>query len=450
MDTPAAVGDASDFLDVDVDHVAGPAGDDRLGHPVGLSVGVDESAAIEYQGGQVPRHGAPTDAHAELAELEGNPCRRPFALAAHRFDLGDDLGAGGGGLVPWSRRPVLQAQFTELTETVDPLRRAGPRDAHLGGDMRDRTMSTTGDTTTAAFNRQRSITVSHGRVPSPGGTRGLAISHPAAEGPVLLTSRPWRCLQRHDPQQLTVSRPDVAAVYGSSSLVGFWKAIGTVGLPPAFTIGVRVVFQDGRAGARSRKSRHAAANLGVHPPMQPIMVTSPGRSGSTLLMRMLAEHPDIIVHERFPYETNVCSYWMHFMRVLAAPADTSPVESLQFWRDPKRLLPFPYFFKEPAIGLTAREEATLDRWYATDQVEEFARVAQVAVESFYRQYASRRKRTTPAFFAEKIVPVGSTFRPIMRLLYPRVREIFLIRDPRDTLGSVLAFNAQRGFDGFGR
>ena len=86
--------------------------------------------------------------------------------------------------------------------------------------------------------------------------------------------------------------------------------------------------------------------------------------------------------------------------MLAAPADTSQVES-QFWRDPKRLPPFPYFFKDPAVGLIPREDATLDRWYATDQVEEFARVAQAAVESFYREYAGTRNRTTPAFFAEK-------------------------------------------------
>ena len=218
--------------------------------------------------------------------------------------------------------------------------------------------------------------------------------------------------------ELTVSRPDVARVYGSSSQVGFWKAIGTVGLAPAFTIGVRVVFQDGRRREIAEIRGTQQLTSAFTPSMQPIMVTSLGRSGSTLLMRMLAEHPDIIVHERFPYETHVCSYWMHFIHVLATPVDTSRVESLQFWRDPKRLPPFPYFFKDPAIGLTPREEATLDRWYATDQVEEFARVAQAAVESFYREYASSRKRTTPAFFAEKIVPAGH-IRRIMRLLYPR-------------------------------
>ena len=37
----------------------------------------------------------------------------------------------------------------------------------------------------------------------------------------------------------------------------------------------------------------------------------------------------------------------------------------------------------------------------------------------------------------------------MRQLYPRGAEIFLVRDPRDTLASVRAFNARRGFGDFG-
>jgi hypothetical protein len=65
-------------------------------------------------------------------------------------------------------------------------------------------------------------------------------------------------------------------------------------------------------------------------------------------------------------------------------------------------------------------------------------VARAAVESFYREYASSRKPTTPAFFAEKIVPTGR-YRWIRRQLYPRGREIFLFRDPRDHLASVSAF-----------
>jgi hypothetical protein len=235
--------------------------------------------------------------------------------------------------------------------------------------------------------------------------------------------------------------------------VGFWKAIGTVGLAPDFTVEVRVVFQDGRRDVIAEIRGTQQLTSAFTPSVQPIMVTSPGRSGSTLLMRMLAEHPDIIVEERFPYETRVFSYWMHFIQVLAAPVDTSQLESFEFWRYPKRLPPFPHFFRDPATGLIPRDQAT-DRWYASDQVEEFARVAQAAVESFYRGYAGTRKRAAPAFFAEKTVQQKGVraghYDWITRQLYPRGREIFLVRDPRDTLASVLAFNARRGFDDFGR
>jgi hypothetical protein len=245
----------------------------------------------------------------------------------------------------------------------------------------------------------------------------------------------------------TVSRPDVAQVYGSSSPLGFWKAIGTVGLAPDFTIWVRVVFQDGRRAmiAVIRGTQQLTSTFTSS--MQPIMVNTFGRSGGALLTRMLAEHPDIIVEQQFPYETRVLSYWMHLMHVLSAPADTSPEEP--YWRNPYRLPPFPYFFRDPTTGRIPPEQPVLDRWYAADQVEEFARVAQSAIESFYREYAAARNRTTPAFFAEKIVPAGHC-RWTTRLLYPRAREIFLVRDPRDTLASVLAVNARRGSAGFGR
>jgi hypothetical protein len=102
--------------------------------------------------------------------------------------------------------------------------------------------------------------------------------------------------------ELKVRRPDVAKRFGCSSpRVGFWKAITTVGLAPAFTIGVRVAYQDGRRCEIAEIRGTQQLTSAFTPSMQPITVTSPGRSGSSWLMRMLAEHPDIIVHERFPY-----------------------------------------------------------------------------------------------------------------------------------------------------
>ena len=163
--------------------------------------------------------------------------------------------------------------------------------------------------------------------------------------------------------ELEVQRPDVAKEFGSSSRVGFWKAIGTVGLAPAFTIGVRVVFQDGRRREIAEIRGTQQLTSAFTPTMQPITVTSPGRSGSTLLMRMLAEHPDIIVHERFPYEQRVCSYWMHFVQVLATPVDTSQAESFEFWTDRKRLHSVPFFLSRPGVfaGSAGRNRRPLVR-----------------------------------------------------------------------------------------
>jgi hypothetical protein len=60
--------------------------------------------------------------------------------------------------------PVQQARVAVLAIAVDPFRGAWAGDAHLGGDMRDRTGPATLHKTAAALDGQRGITVKHGRV----------------------------------------------------------------------------------------------------------------------------------------------------------------------------------------------------------------------------------------------------------------------------------------------
>jgi hypothetical protein len=248
----------------------------------------------------------------------------------------------------------------------------------------------------------------------------------------------------------TVPRPDVASRYGCRSPPGFWKAISTVGLAPNFTLGVRAVLADGRHHciAEIRGQQRLASAFAAT--VQPLMLTSLGRSGSTWLMRMLAEHPDIVVHERHPYETRVCSYWAHFLKVMAEPVDSSvQPPSSDFYADPKRLAQFPYYFPNPARHAVPPEQAAIDRWYGSSQIEELARVAQACVESFYLEYATAQGRPEPVFFAEKSAPASHCGWTIWQL-YPQAREIFLIRDPRDIFASMLAFNERRGYHSFGR
>ncbi len=154
----------------------------------------------------------------------------------------------------------------------------------------------------------------------------------------------------------------------------------------------------------------------------PLMVTSVGRSGSTLLMQYLAAHPDIVVETDYPMEGKIASK--------------------AFISLGKKLLE--HYLESPIIWRQVHEfDAELFR-LAGEQTSRVATDVSTVYTSLHRDQCGIP--ATPAFYAEKNMAPEWLFWEIC----PNAREIFLVRDPRDIICSSLAFNAKRGTVKFGR
>lgn len=225
-----------------------------------------------------------------------------------------------------------------------------------------------------------------------------------------------------------------------------WEAlVGLVGLRADAALELQVVLENGeRLPAATLQLRRTPLRSGFEPAMQPLLLTSLGRSGSTWLMKMFAAHPEIVVMRRFPYESSAAKYWMHAMKVLSDPASIDlsahpdSFHSDRWWAGSN-----PYF-DPPAI-----EDPERAAWLAREHVERLARFFQESVEQWYVTVAHSQGQERPRYFAEK--HLWPNFLPmLMRELYPDAREIFLVRDFRDVALSALGTDARRGYAGFGK
>lgn len=177
--------------------------------------------------------------------------------------------------------------------------------------------------------------------------------------------------------------------------------------------------------------------------LQPVAVTAVARSGTTWLMHLLSRHPQIVAYPAYPYEFHVGSYFQHLLRVVVSPADfihSSTPDS--FWFE-HAYAGHPPFQASPPMDLME-----LEAWLSSRLWPLTANYAVQATDQFYRSVAAQQGKSAPQFFAEKLTEPW--FGWLMRALYSRPKEIFVIRDFRDVFCSVLSFNRRRKFESFGR
>ena len=229
-------------------------------------------------------------------------------------------------------------------------------------------------------------------------------------------------------------RQDVARAFSTPEAqnVGFRAPVSVIGMTPEFHMLLVVRLENGERVQIGRIfGRHRPIASKFEAAMQPLLVTSLGRMGTTWMMRLLSEHPSIAVLRIHPYETRPGKLWMQLL-------------ARAFWKDePLWNEPLSRFGELDASGAASDE-----RWFLSQLIERVATSCQRSVEECYREIAEARNQPLPAYFAEKHIPdevPGITWE-----LYSKAREIVVVRDFRDMLCSIRAFNSKRGSIGFNR
>jgi len=247
---------------------------------------------------------------------------------------------------------------------------------------------------------------------------------------------------------MNLPRPDVAAHlpdHPGAASCGFSTVAGLLWVPVDFKISVQAIFPDGRREEFGRISGRRRPVRGSSPPrLQPLMITTLGRTGSTWVTHLLSQHPQIAAYRPFLFEPHVLSYWVEILRRIAAPGSAlQSVFGADFVRREWWLAPDPGAL--PDLGSLDPE---IQECLGRASVQALADLCLARIDDFYTRAGRIQGKDAPAFFAEKQMPAAS--RDIALELYPGAKEIILVRDPRDMTASIFAFNAKRNYAAFGR
>lgn len=292
-----------------------------------------------------------------------------------------------------------------------------------------------------------------GSIESPAGGSKLPTFSIPLEGWALGTEKPVEAIevsaQRGDLVLIPVDveRADISAS-GRFDVpwvgnCGFRFRMGALQLPPRFRIYLSAMFADGsrRDMAEITGRRRSLPRL-PREARQPVLVTTVGRTGSTWLTWMLAQHPALISYKPWAYEPHIAIFFSDMLSALAQPSSylqlvSGDVYGPEWWLGKERV--FEDFEQDPEF----------ERWLGSTYLEDLARLLMGRVEAIYGHVAELEGKPGASFFVEKHHP-SSFLQEMIWDMFPGTREVFLIRDPRDLVCSILSYGKKRGAHSFGR
>ncbi|MET1081389.1 MAG: sulfotransferase [Pseudomonas sp.] len=253
---------------------------------------------------------------------------------------------------------------------------------------------------------------------------------------------------------INIPRPDVlgAIPAAAGTCVGFHCELSLLGLSKYTELEIIVSYDDKQFSERQRLLLYKLvvekkSKLMVESKYQPVQVTAIGRSGTTLLMQVLNQHPQVLTTNFYPYEVKLATYWLQLLKVVAAPADLEcSSHPDQFEGTQESIGHNPYSHPE-YIGQYKLTSA-IRNYYDVSVVRSIAQLVVGKINEYYEIVAEEEGKLQAKYFAEKSLP--NHINALCADVFDHPKEIILTRDFRDIICSARAFNEKRKTKAFGR
>jgi hypothetical protein len=254
---------------------------------------------------------------------------------------------------------------------------------------------------------------------------------------------------KHIDLPLTHAREDVGRLMPDvpwAGRSGFTAKIGALHLQQEFQLELTALMQDGSRATlghvRGRRRRLPRLEGGR---FTPVVLTTIGRSGSTWLTWMLGQHPELVAYRSFDIEPKGLAYFAELIRALSQPTSywsalRGDIDNHSEWWGGFELRRGVNFYKS---------DAGTEQWLGTTYVESLLSFFASRLDELVGCLAQAEDKADARMFVEKLPP---TFfgQLLWRELRPDMREVFLVRDPRDIACSILAFQRKRNRTWFER